>query len=77
MNAKALTGKLAKDLGGMVTKNLTRSGPCSGPCSGRPVPGPLPTEHLKEKKAKEDTNIKKAEGDTEQNNNLQAEKKME
>ena len=54
MNIKTLTGKIAKDLGEMVTKNLTRSGPCSVPCSGRPVPGPLPTEHLKEKKAKED-----------------------
>ena len=55
VNTKTLTGKLAKDLGEMVTKNLTRSGPCSVPCSGRPLPGPLPTEHLNEKKAKKVT----------------------
>ena len=123
VNVKTLTGKNAKDLGKMVTKNLTRSGPGSVPCSGRPSPGPMPTEHPKEKKAKEDTETyeeatnrlsrllnkhgegknwyqnlhkmissrtypikragqgekvqKKAEGDTEQGNNLQDEKKME
>ena len=55
VNIKNLTGKIAKDLGEMVTKNLTRSGPCPVPCSARPLPGPLHTEHLKEKKAKEDT----------------------
>ena len=48
---KTLAKKLAKDLGEMVNKNLTRS----GPCSGRPVPGTLPMEHRNEEKAKEDT----------------------
>ena len=123
VNIKTLTGKLAKDLGKMVNEKLTRGGPCTVPCSGRPLPGPLPTEHHNEKKAKEDTETyeeatdtlsrllnkygegknryknlhrminagtfpikragqaekvqKKAEGDTEQDNNLQDKKKME
>ena len=55
VNTKTPTGQLAKDLGEMDTRNLNRSGPGSVPSSGRPLPGPLPTEHLNEKKAKEDT----------------------
>ena len=35
--------------------NDTGGVPCSVPCSSRPLPGPLPTVHLNEKKAKEDT----------------------
>ena len=35
--------------------NDTRGVPCPVPCWSRPLPGPLPTVHLDEKKAKEDT----------------------
>ena len=35
--------------------NNTRGVPCSVPCSSCPLPGPLPTVHLDEKNAKEDT----------------------
>ena len=35
--------------------NDTKGVPCSVPCLSLPLPGPLPTVHLHEKKAKEDT----------------------